>query len=140
MYLRYDSHEVFDARGFKLVAVDGGYRADDCNWNSARRSAAKQGDVTRLHGLIWDAAADTCSEGKLIPQARAERVAKLVGSMAEVEDVGSDELQKLALEQMSPDQLSRVVAANMSWDIEWPQVDERFITVDKSLPGMRMGG
>ena len=40
---------------------------------------------------------------------------------------------------MSPDQLTRMVAANMSWDIEWPQVDERFLTVDHSLPGMSTG-
>jgi hypothetical protein len=136
VYLRYNTGDAFDATGHMLVAVDGGYRADACTWSKAARSAAKEGDVTRLHGQVWDKEQDRCTEGALIPQARAEKVGAMLAAMKPVEDVPADQLEKLALGQLAPDDLARVVAANMAWDIEWPHVDKKFLEVYRTLPGM----
>jgi MORN repeat protein len=145
IYVRDRGGEVFDVHGNKLVAVDGGWRADDCHWNKARKHAAQAGDVAALHGLIFaasdgtDGTGDGCTTGGLVPEARAERIATLVGAMKEVRAASPQFLQKLALDGEAPEDLTNVIASNMSLDIEWPHVDGRFIQVYKTLPGYANG-
>jgi hypothetical protein len=126
--------DVFDRDGHMLVQDDGGWRADDCHWGQARKQAAKAGDVAALHGLIFKAKDEACSEGKLVTRARAQRITKLVDSMQAVRSASPDFIQDLALGKQEPD-LMNVLAANMSLDIEWPHVDLRFVRLFETLPG-----
>jgi hypothetical protein len=149
VYFRYESDEVFDVDGYKLVPVDGGWRADDCKWSKARKRAARAGDLAKLHGLLFDGndadtgepTVATCQQGTRVSTERAARISTLVGSMKAVRAVSPKFIQQLALgdrdaqeEELSED-LMHVLAANMSLDIEWPHVDRRFIQVYETLPG-----
>ena len=68
-------------------------------------------------------------------RARAERITTLVHSMSEVRAASPAFLQKLALGEEAPTDLTNVIASNMSLDIEWPHVDRRLIEVYQTLPG-----
>jgi len=135
VYLRYDTSDMFDASGHKLVQVAGGWRADDCKWNAARKRAARAGDLAQLHGLIWNETDQLCAAGALVPRARAARLTQLAGSMTAVRAASPELLQELALDDKTPTDLTSVLAANMALDIEWPHVDGRFVQVFKTLPG-----
>jgi len=135
VYLRGSSDDVFDVDGHKLVQVNSGWRADDCHWTKARKRAARAGDVSALHGLIFHATDEACAAGARVPRARAARITALVKSMNEVRAASPSFLKKLALEQEAPEDLTNVIASNMSLDIEWPHVDRRFIQVYATLPG-----
>jgi hypothetical protein len=135
VYLRGSNDDVFDVDGHKLVQVDDGWRADDCHWSKARKRAARAGDVSALHGLIFHATDETCAAGALVIPARAQRVTALVHAMSEVRAASPAFLKKLALAEEAPEDLTNVIASNMSLDIEWPHVDRRFIEVYETLPG-----
>ncbi len=140
VFLRYDTNDIFDASGHKLVQVDGGWRADDCEWNAARKHAARDGALARLHGLIYADTDDTCTKGALVPAARAARLTQLEDSMTEVRAASPDFVQALALgDDAKVKDLTDVLAANMTLDIEWPHVDGQFIQVFKTLPGYSRG-
>ncbi|MBS1119686.1 MAG: hypothetical protein H6Q90_1914 [Deltaproteobacteria bacterium] len=148
IYYRYTNDEVFDVDGYKLVKVDGGWRADDCKWSKARKRAARAGDLARLHGLIFrtsgdDETTEACSAGKPVSQARGERITRLVATMTAVRAVSPRFIQQLALGELPqadeadavPEDLMHVLAQNMSLDIEWPHVDLRFVRLYETLPG-----
>ena len=141
VYLRGSGDDVFDADGHKLVPVAlphsqlGGWRADDCHWSRARKHAARAGDVSALHGLIFHATDETCDAGDRVPRARAQRISSLVHAMDEVRAASPAFIKELALGQEAPEDLTNVIASNMSLDIEWPHVDRRFIQVYETLPG-----
>jgi hypothetical protein len=137
VYLHGD--DVYDSDGHRLVRTDAGWRADDCHWSKAKKRFARAGDVSALHGLIFqgsDETAETCTTGVLVSPARAARVAALVGSMDEVRSASPAFVQQLALEDERPTDLTNVIASSMSLDIEWPHVDGRFVQVYKTLPGL----
>jgi hypothetical protein len=71
-----------------------------------------------------------------VPAARAAQVTKLVASMDEVRAATPTFLKELALGDDAPADLTNVIAASMSLDIEWPQVDGRFVQLYKTLPGL----
>jgi len=136
VYLR--GEDVYDSDGHKLVRTDAGWRSDDCHWSKAKQRAARAGDVAALHGMIFhvtDENPEDCTTGRLVPPARADHIAALVGSMDEVRSASPAFVQKLALEQEAPQDLTNVIASSMSLDIEWPHVDGRFVQVYKTLPG-----
>jgi hypothetical protein len=135
LYLRGSSDDVFDAGGHKLVQLTRGWRADDCHWGQARKRAARTGDVSALHGLIFHATDETCTTGVVVSRARAESITTLVHSMSEVRAVSPAFVKKVALGEEAPEDLTNVIASNMSLDIEWPHVDRRFIEVFQTLPG-----
>jgi len=142
IYLRDGSDDIYDVGGHRLVAVDGGWRADDCHWNKARKHAARTGDVAALHGMIFketDEHARSCAAGDLVPRARAARITALVGSMSEVRSASPAFIQGLALASEEPTDLTNMIASSMSLDIEWPHVDGRFVQVYKTLPGYVYG-
>jgi hypothetical protein len=70
-----------------------------------------------------------------VSQARAARIATLVGSMKEVRAASPAFVQQLLLDPDASTDLTNVIASSMSLDIEWPHVDGRFIQVYKTLPG-----
>jgi hypothetical protein len=44
---------MFDANGFRLEKSDQGWQASDCHWASRRKAIAHEGDIARLHGLLY---------------------------------------------------------------------------------------
>jgi len=136
VYLR--GEDVYDSDGHKLVRADNGWRADDCHWSKAQKRAAHAGDVAALHGMIFnvtDENPESCTAGGLIAAARADHITALVSSMDEVRSASPAFVQKLALEEQGPADLTNVIASSMSLDIEWPHVDGRFVQVFRTLPG-----
>lgn len=136
LYLREAGREVFDRDGKQLVKVDATWRADDCHWTATRRRAAARGDLVALHGLLFAAADETCDAGKPVSAARARRITTLVDSLGAVRAASPAFVQQLVLDESGePSDLTNVIASSMSLDIEWPQVDGRFLQVFKTLPG-----
>jgi hypothetical protein len=133
VYLRGDA--VFDADGMQLVDVGDGWRADDCGWSATRKKFARRGDVVALNGLLTTGAPAKCQPGKRLSPARAERVARLVASMAEVRAATPAFMTEVALGEIPAQDLPDFLAANMSLDITWPHVDGRFQAVYQTLPG-----
>ena len=128
---------MFDVDGHSLVQVNGSWRADDCHWGTARKRAARDGDVSALHGLIFHTSDETCAPGKLVSPARAARITTLVNSMAEVRAASPAFIKQLTLGDEPPEDLTNVIASNMSLDIEWPHIDRRFSQVYGTLPGYK---
>lgn len=146
---------LWDAEGYKLSRAGGGWTSADCRWTDARKRAAKAGDLVTLHGhLSGDLyrpeserrRASECGAPRPVAAARAKRLERLVGGAAAVREPAPDFVKQLALGEVAPEDasdefhetatdLARVLAANMTWYVEWPHVDGRFIAVFGTLPG-----
>ena len=104
----------------------------------------------------------TCTEPVAISAARGKRIDSLLASVRAVRAQSPDFVRKLALGEVTvadatdPDatpepaeapkptdlgtgnvnDLAQVLAANMSWYIEWPHIDRRFVAVFRTLAGI----
>ncbi len=107
----------------------------------------------------------TCDDGAAVSAARSKRIDTMLASVRAVRSVSPDFVRALALgdataedlaavppkeegEDGAPsldralgvgnvDDLAQVLASNMSWYIEWPHIDRRFVAVYNTLPGLR---
>ncbi len=155
LYVRERGNAMFDARGQQLErADDGAWQTCDAGFDLARRRAVAAGDLARLHGLLYrDAEPTPCENARPVPPARARRLSRLFTSVRAVRAQSPDFVRRLALgdsveeaeagapADTPPTQLAdvhdlaKVLAANMTWYVEWPHVDGRFVQVFRTLPG-----
>lgn len=146
---------LWDSEGRKLTRANGGWTAAECRWSDARKRAAKAGDLVTLHAHLSSdmyrpederKRAGECAAPRPVAAARAKRLDRLVGGAAAVREPSPDFVKQLALGEVAPEDssdefqettldLARVLAANMTWYVEWPHVDGRFIAVFATLPG-----
>ena len=149
LYLHFDSGGVYDASGHKLVETDGVWTEADCKWTAERLRSARAGDVAVLDAQ-WrvDRSAEECLAPKPIESARAARIAAMLASVRAVRSVSPEFVRKLALGVSVEDDavaegmedLTKVLAENMTWYVEWPHVDGRFIALFRTLPGYAAPG
>ena len=153
----YASNDTYDASGHLLEkAEDGGWTSADCGWSASLKLAARSGNLPRVAGAMvgegnWYQGA-TCGEKTAVSPARGKRIEAALASVAAVRTVTPDFLKKMILGGKTPEEmadpdaqpdpklmrsgdLANVLADNMTWYIEWPHVDGRFIQVFHSLPG-----
>ncbi len=150
---------VYDPDGNKLTKDDDGtWSARDCRWSEARKHAAHAGDLVTLHGLVFrDFYEDkTCGAAHALSKARGARINAMLSNVRDVRSESPDMLKKLVLgdetmEELaqnddypndlidahtrSPQDLAKVLATNMTWYVEWPHVDGRFVSVFHTLAG-----
>jgi hypothetical protein len=140
----------FDATGHALERDDHGWTARDCHFRGAALRAAVAGDVVTLHGFIdgegQSSEAPKCDdERKPVPAWRAKHLDAMLGGADKVRALTPEFVRKMALEgrYFSSDaerdaqtgDLAKIIASNMTWYVEWPHVDGRFIHVFETLPG-----
>ena len=163
LYVHARTSEVFDAAGQKLERAEDGWKSCDAGFDRARRRAAAGGNAPALHGLLFrDGDPDAVPATRApVSSARSARLDQLFASIAAVRAQSPDFVRKLALggsvEEAAAEEslrgsptpapvtaiaaiadvhdLAKVLAANMTWYVEWPHIDGRFISVFRTLPG-----
>jgi hypothetical protein len=86
----YGSDWTFDAGGHLLTKQNGAWLAADCGWSEKRKTVARNGDVTTLHGLLYqDAAGESpkepaCGTKQAVPADRGARLDKLLAARTAV--------------------------------------------------------
>ncbi len=156
LYVLAQTDSIFDAQGNSLEHSDNRWTSSACDWSTPERRAALRGDVAALHGYLFPVDKGwNCSDAHDIPAARGAKIDALLTSVRAVRSVSPDFVRKLALGDLSiedampaptdpvptiaqdrdPHDLAKVLAANMSWYVEWPHVDGRFVQVFSTLPG-----
>lgn len=156
---------VYDVDGNKLTkGASGEWSAQDCHWSDVRKHAAHVGDLVTLHGLVfrdyWDESR-ACGAPHAVGKTRGERIDALIADVRDVRSESPAMLKKLVLgdttveeaaaeetsekdafpgdilgaRTRSPQDLAKVLATNMTWYVEWPHVDGRFVHVFHTLAG-----
>lgn len=132
-----------------------------CGWTSERKRLARRGDISGLHTLMMNdrfaeppdcagaAKALSAERGKeiesMLAAVRAVRaqspafmreVALGEATVADATDPDADAEANDVLGRGQVDDLAKVLAANMTWYIEWPHIDGRFVAVYATLAGI----
>jgi hypothetical protein len=153
---------MYDADGFQLAHGTDGWTASDCRWSAKRMQVAHDGDVARLHGVLYNDARRRSVhrhvEGKFsysdviedvgprcrapIPVAaeRAKRLDTMLATRALVrakspEFVRKQVLDRAGVDDGRADDLTKVLSAHMAMYLEWPHIDGRFVAVFATMPG-----
>jgi len=139
-----DKDVVFDDTAHKLVRnADGSWSPAACEWTRAEKTAAKRGELARLHGLFdhsYEHELPACAEpGPAIAAARAGKLDRMLASVEQVRVQSPQFIRDLALgkgdSKEMPGDLAEVLARNMSWYVEWPHVHGKIVAVYATLPG-----
>lgn len=162
LYVDIFENKMWDARGHRLyarTASDGNvtWTAERCTWSPALRRHARRGELARVHAELYDRH-ETCQKARPIPAARARKLQRMTAAVRAIRAQAPGFVRRLALAETSPDDasplpkhamqavrnlyenaraedLAKVLAANMSWYIEWPHIDGRFRQVLRTLAG-----
>jgi hypothetical protein len=152
---------LYDEHGYQIENIDGAWHARDCKWSARRKRAARDGDIVRLHKLLMehdDEKSEQCSATatKFTP-AEIARLEKVLASRARIHapipkldftgvpaidghpDDGGDEARAQEQEAVAgvdnPEDMATYLTRNMTWYMEWPHIDQPFVTVYLSMPG-----
>jgi antitoxin component YwqK of YwqJK toxin-antitoxin module len=158
----FEGELVFDTAGHRLDKKDGQWTERDCTWSSKRRSVARSGDVAQLHGLLfrevkqredWNdrgkepvkcnavAKSVDAARGKRIDALLASRTLlraqtpKFVRDFVLASGRTFDANGEDAADKPELDLVKDVITRHMSWYVEWPHIDGRFVAVFRTLPG-----
>ncbi len=136
---------VFDDKGNQLVhGGDGTWTSFACSWTAAEKTAAREGKLVKLHGLLdsksFSHDLPECRDrGSAIPATRVAKIEKMLAPVVEARRQSPEFIKQLARSDghgaTVPDDLADVLARNMSWYIEWPHVHGKIIAVYTTLPG-----
>jgi hypothetical protein len=165
LYVQEGVDVIYDQAGNELVHEGATWTTVACGWDRELESAARNGRIERLHDLIRDhkfaAHADCAGESVKLAPERAKVVDAMLASVRAVRAQTPDFMRKVALgvetvaDATEPDatadddtnqaadllgrgqvdDLAKVLAANMTWFIEWPHIDGRFTALYASLAG-----
>jgi hypothetical protein len=151
----YEKDEIYDAGGTLLTRRGDGWVGANCHWGTKRKAIAATGDVARMHGLLFremrarDADGDNtgptnCAAEKPIAPARAARIDAMLASREQVRAASPAFVRDLVLgdnqylddqDKADAEDLTRVITTHMTFYVEWPHIDGRFIQVFRTLPG-----
>ena len=150
------NHEsIYDAAGFRLEHVDGTWQASDCGWATRRKQIARDGELARLHGLLFkearghrssDDGMPECGPAQSLEAERGKRLDALLASREQLRAISPAFVRDAVLGETDPatlepddrklhEDLVRVLTEHMSFYIEWPHIDGRFIAVYRTVPG-----
>jgi hypothetical protein len=150
VFVKFENGESYDADGQKLAKIDGAWTSSDCHWNATRKKVAHAFDLVTLHALTsrdrYGDKPETCDAPQPVGAARAAHLDAMFASIVAVRAKSPAFVRKLALGEANvadvsdesravADDLGKVLAANMTWYVEWPHVDGRFLAVFATLPG-----
>ena len=168
LYIR-DRAVVYDGDGDQLQKVNGTWVARACAWSQARREAARAGDTASLfrmftydpdgHGMREDVCA---GPPRPLSRTRSARIDGMLASRAllhaPIPDVpfshpdgegGGEKVNTIDTASSGDPELdgssdntadmATYLAANMTWYMEWPHVDDTFVALYRSLPGYQGG-
>ncbi|HET9991097.1 MAG TPA: hypothetical protein VFQ65_21340 [Kofleriaceae bacterium] len=161
LYVQQGVDTIFDQDGNQLVREGTTWTAVDCGWDRSVKRAAHNGRIEKLHDAIRDQRyaehAECPGESVKIAPARGKLIDTMLASIRAVRAQTPDFMRKVALGeetvadatdpdaaedktadllgQGQVDDLSKVLAANMTWFIEWPHIDGKFSELYASLAG-----
>ena len=154
---------IYDADGNKLEHVTAAWQASDCHWASKRKEIAHEGDVVRLHGLLYNEArkrahmtgrdmeggagddkGPTCGAPHAIAAERALRFDAMLATIEKVRSITPQDVREAVLDQSDdatgedakpekPD--AKLLAEHMSMYIEWPHIDGKFVELYGTMAG-----
>lgn len=157
IFRTFASGRLYDADGNALVRSAGRWTAADCRWSAARKRAAHASDLVTLHGLMWRSRGDDeenpCGAPKPVAAARAAHLDAVAKHLDAVREPSPAFVRDIALAEVDAEadadwvterraeaaDLARLLAAHMTWYVEWPHVDGRFVQVFLTLPGYTQG-
>lgn len=160
-----DSGELLDVvrddQGNRLSRAGTVWQIETCAWTKAQRRAAAAGDLAKLHGLLESQHRDPlpCSAPVPLDASRSQRIDALLqarqNQLVAVPDFVNklfaapnpnkapedDEVTEPVVPSapVAPGNMIRMLDNSMGWYIEWPHIDQQFITVYRTLPGFRPG-
>jgi hypothetical protein len=150
-----DHDTIYDAAGWQLEKIGDGWQAGDCKWGGKRKQIARDGDLARLHSLLYkdikpyrgsSEGRPPCGERQPIAAARGQRIDALLASRDVVRaqapkfvrDVVLDEVDTSSMDddqRREHEDLVRLLRQHMTFYVEWPHVDGLFIDVFRTVPG-----
>lgn len=156
-----DRQALFDSSGRRLEQGEVDWMATGCSWGPALRKLAVRGALSRIHGLLTDAddaedvdpgdgnkrprtaASMACGDSPLGPTESAALKRAMAALVAVRAPVPAELLRFIPVDSNADgdpgndderNDLTRLLADNMSWYIEWPHIDGRFEEVLATLP------
>jgi hypothetical protein len=149
IFVKFETGEGYDADGHKLTRREGGaagWVSSDCHWNRTRKRLAHAFDLVTLHGLTshdrYRDSDESCDAPQPVAASRAKHLDAMFASIVAVRARSPEFVRKLALGESSDPaevgkvaDLGNVLASTMTWYVEWPHVDGRFLAVFATLPG-----
>jgi len=132
---------IYDATGSQLEHAGGTWQSSDCRWSRARKRAASAGDITTVHVLLLRDAHAECSNPRPVAAARAKRIEMMLATLGTVRSPTPAFVRAYlgdsdgSYDRRRDGDLASVLAAHMTWYMEWPHIDELFVAVYGTLPG-----
>ncbi len=159
-----DQGKVYDGTAHALEQdSSGAWSSRHCTWSKRTRAAASTGDVTALHQALMKIRDDDGCDAKAVTltKKRTKRINAILATRAmshapipsfdidprpvvpEAASEGETELEASDAEaptprtgpRDNPADLATYLTDTMTWYIEWPHVDESFVSVYATLPG-----
>ncbi len=151
---------VGDSRGNHLTRGDTLWQAAPCPWTKAQVKAAVAGELDKLQGLLESQRRDPppCGKPVALDAIRSQRIDDLLqarknrtipvpefvtqlfaAARRHTQIVDDDAAAAPAEAPPAPGNMIRMLDNSMGWYIEWPHIDQQFITVYRTLPGFRPG-
>jgi len=160
LYIDIFKDRIWDRHGNRLAAVSSPtgvkWTSAECKWSRTLSRAAGRGDLPRVHALIRTHKEDEkCGAKKTVSARRARRLQRLTLAMRTIRAQAPNFVRRLVLANgpgrklekplsatvngllANPKarDLAKILAANMTWYIEWPHIDGRFYQVLSTMPG-----
>lgn len=141
---------VYDVDGRVLARSEAGWTRSGCGWDAAMRRAARRGDLgdvrTKLlalrRGERAAATSGQCPDGEALDAPTSGVLDRMLALSGAVRVPPPGFVRDLVLAEVPEDSeapeindLADILAASMTWYIEWPHVDGRFARVFATLPG-----
>jgi hypothetical protein len=152
---------IYDQRGNELVHAGETWSSHACGWTTQRKRLARRGDISGLHTLMMnDRFADhpgCAGAAKALSAERGKTIEAMLSAVRAVRAQSPDFMRAVALGEATVaaatdpdadaeandvlgrgqvDDLAKVLAANMTWYIEWPHINGRFVAVYATLAGI----
>lgn len=162
LYVDIFGNRIWDARGNRLVVTESKqghhvWTAAVCPWMPRLRRLARRGDLVGVHGALRADSNEECGAATRVAPRRAGRLTRLTSAMRAIRAQAPGFVRRLAVGEDAGEEsdtfkdapaavrglyenpggadLAKLLAAHMTWYIEWPHVDGRFIQVLRTVPG-----
>jgi hypothetical protein len=149
---------LYDEHGYQIEKLEGAWHARDCKWSAKKKSAARAGDIVRLHRLLMqhddEQRAECAGDAKKLTAGELARLDKVLASRARVHapipnverafvepahavgpSYDEPDHEEYVVGIDNPADMTTYLTDHMTWYMEWPYVDQPFVAVYRSLPG-----
>jgi hypothetical protein len=156
LYVQDRQEAIYDGDGHRLTRVGEVWHAAPCGWSTKRKRIAGAGDIATLHWMLSSPDSDPprCGEPRPVSAARNRAIDATLAAREAIRmptpefvtrlslgeaTLGENETNDEAADTTQPEwqDMARLLAASMTWYIEWPHIDGRFLRLFRTVPGYR---